>query len=286
MAETAQGGERIRDIVRGLKSFVRSEEDEVAAVDLNQTVDSAINMTFHEFKHKARVEKDFALHLPALTANAGKLQQVFINLLINAAQAIEGNDPVDNKIHIRTGQENGSLFVEFADTGKGIPRNILATIFEPFFTTKPVGVGTGLGLSICDKIVKFYKGDIEVESQVGKGTTFTVRLPLENGLRTGVAGPAPQAAPERGRVLIVDDEPANLEVLSRVLKKKNDVLSALTGVDALAILEREGGKVDAIVSDLNMPDMNGIDLYKVVSSKFPGLEKRFVFITGGLFMAD
>jgi two-component system, cell cycle sensor histidine kinase and response regulator CckA len=284
--ETAQGGERIREIVRGLKSFVRFDEDEVTAVDLNKTIDSAINMTFHEFKHKARVEKDFAVHLPVLMANVGKLQQVFINLLINAAQSIEGNDPVDNKIHVRTALQEGSLLVEVTDTGKGIPPDILSKIFEPFFTTKPLGVGTGLGLSICDKIVRFYKGTMEVRSQVGKGTLFTVRLPLENGFEAPGTEPIPQSTQQRGRILIVDDEPGNLEVLNRVLKKKNDILSALTGLDALAILEREGGKVDVIVSDLNMPDMNGINLYKIVAQKFPGLEKRFIFITGGIFMAE
>ncbi len=232
------------------------------------------------------MEKDFALHLPVFTANAGKLQQVFINLLINAAQAIEGHDPADNKIHIRTGEQNRSLFVEFTDTGKGIPENILSKIFEPFFTTKPVGMGTGLGLSICDKIVRSYQGTMEVRSRVGNGTTFTVRLPLENGLKPTAVDLPPQAAPRCGRVLVVDDEPGNLEVLNRVLKKKNDVLAALTGLDALAILEREKGRVDAIVTDLNMPDMNGMDIYKTVAVKFPGLEKRFVFITGGLFMEE
>ena len=286
IAETKQGGERIRDIMRGLKSFVRSDEGAVAAVDLNKMVDLAIGMTVHEFKGKARVEKDFALHLPLLMANGGKLQQVFINLLINAAQAIEGNDPADNKIHVRTGSQDGILFVEFTDTGKGIPENILFNIFEPFFTTKPVGIGTGLGLSICDKILKSYKGTLEVRSQVGKGTTFTVRLPLENGLKLPVIESSPRALPALGRVLIVDDEPGNLEVLKRVLKKKNDVLSALTGMDAFAILEREEGKVDAIVSDLNMPDMNGMELYKKVAQKFPGLEKRIIFMTGGLFIEE
>jgi PAS domain S-box-containing protein len=284
--ESTQGGGRIRDIVRGLKSFVRTDEDEVSSVDLNQTVDAAINMTFHEFKHKAQVEKDFAPRLPALTVNPGKLLQVFINLLVNAAQAIEGNDPAQHKIHIRTGQLEGSLFAEFTDTGKGMPPNILNHIFDPFFTTKPVGVGTGLGLPICLKIVKHYQGTLEVQSSVGKGTTFTVRLPLENGFKAAAVYPPPPTTPERGRVLIVEDEPGNLEVLTRLLKKKNDVLSALTGLDALAILEREKGKVDSLVSDLNMPDMNGMNLYKNLAQKFPGLEKRIIFITGGIFTEE
>ena len=283
MEETAHGGGRIRDIVRGLKSFVRSDEDEVAAVDLNQTIDEAINMTFHEFKDKARVEKDFAPRLPVLTVNPGKLLQVFINLLINAAQAIEGNHPENNKIHIRTGQEKGILFAEFTDTGKGIPEKILPLIFDPFFTTKPVGVGTGLGLSICKKIVAHYQGTLEVQSWIGRGTTFTVRLPVVNGFKIVEAEVAPPDTPDRGRILIVDDEPGNLEVMNKVLKKKNDVLSALTGLDAMAILEREKGRVDAIVSDINMPDMNGINLYKVTAQKFPGLERRIIFITGGVY---
>jgi PAS domain S-box-containing protein len=286
LADTTKGGERIRDIVRGLKSFVRTNEDEVAAVDLNQTVELAVHMTLNEFKHKAKLEKDFAPNLPALTVNPGKLQQVFINLLINAAQAIGDRNPEDNKIRVRTGQRDGSLFAEFSDSGKGIPENILPRIFDPFFTTKPVGVGTGLGLSICDEIVRRYKGSIEVKSEVGKGTTFTVCLPLENGYRAAAAGLPTPSTTRHGRVLVVDDEPGNLEVLNRVLKKQNDVLSALTGLDALVILEREGGKVDAIVSDLNMPDMDGTALYKVVAEKFPGLEKRFIFITGGIFTAE
>ena len=286
LSDTSQGGERIRDIVRGLKSFVRTTVDSMAEIDLNQTVESAINMTFHELKHKARLEKEFAPGLPHLTANPGKLHQVFTNLLINAGQSIEGYDPDQNKIRVRTGLEKGVLFVEISDTGKGIAENILPNIFDPFFTTKPVGVGTGLGLSICAEIVRSCKGTIEVQSQSGKGAAFTVRLPLENGLKAPTIDFHLSPVPFRGRVLIVDDEPGNLEVLNRVLKKKTDVLTALSGLDALGILEREKNRVDAIVSDFNMPDMNGMDLYKILAQKYPGLEKRIIFITGGLFTED
>ena len=286
LADTSQGGERIRDIVKGLKSFVRTPGDSLAEIDLNQTVESAINMTFHELKHTARVEREFATGLPPLTTNPGKLHQVFTNLLINAGQAMEGRHPERNKIRVRTGLDKGVLFVEITDTGRGIAENILPIIFDPFFTTKPVGVGTGLGLSICAEIVRSFKGTIAVQSQSGKGSVFTVRLPLENGLKAPRIDFHLPPAHFRGRILVVDDEPGNLEVLNRVLKKNADVLTALSGMDALGIIGREQNHIDAIVSDFNMPDMNGEALYKILAQKYPGLEKRMIFITGGLFTEE
>jgi CheY-like chemotaxis protein/anti-sigma regulatory factor (Ser/Thr protein kinase) len=225
-----------------------------------------------------------AVDLPALTVNAGKLQQVVINLIINAAQAIDGNRPTENKIHVRTGRQNGSLFVEVTDTGKGIPETALPHIFEPFFTTKPAGVG--LGLSVCNEILRRYEGTLEVSSQVGMGTTFVARLPLENGFNAKAADVNTAVETKTVRVLVVDDEPGNLEVLSRSLKKEYEVLPAMSGVEAMAILEKDGGRIDAIVSDINMPEMDGMALYQAVSQKFPGLEKKVVFITGGMFAED
>ena len=282
--EINQGGERIRDIVKGLKTFVRGNEDAVEKADLNQIVESAINLTMHAVKNKARVEKDMAVYLPALTVNAGKLQQVIINLLINAAQAIDGNHPAENKIHLRTGRHNGNLFVEVTDTGKGIPEAVLPRIFDPFFTTKAAGVG--LGLSVCNEILRHYEGTIQVSSQAGVGTTFVIQLPLENGFTAKTAEPDLPVEKKSIRVLVVDDEPGNLEVLSRSLRKQYEVLSAMSGVEAMTLLEREGGRVDAIVSDINMPEMDGMALYKAMGEKFPGLEKKVVFITGGIFAGD
>jgi len=286
LADIAKGGDKIRDIVKGLKAFVRSNDDELEKVDLNQAVESAINMSFHIIKQKARVEKNFAVDLPHLLANSGKLQQVFINLLINAAQSMEGNNPEKNKISIRTGRYDGIVFVEFKDTGVGIPEKVLPRIFDPFFTTKPTGVGTGLGLSVCNEILNHYGGSIEVQSAVGKGSTFTVKLPREHGPEEAVNNPALPAEVKPGRILIVDDEPGNLDVLCKILKKCGLVISALSGLDAMGILEREKGEFEAILSDINMPDMDGMGLYKNVALKFPGLEKRIVFITGGIFSDD
>jgi PAS domain S-box-containing protein len=285
IGDVTRGAERIRDIVKGLKTFVRGNDEETTKVDLNQILESAINMTFHEIKKKARLEKDFAADLPPFTANPGKLQQVFINLLINAAQAISGNDPEHNKIHIRTGRENATLYAEIMDTGCGIPEEVLPRIFDPFYTTKPIGVGTGLGLSVCNEIVRQFHGSLEVNSQVEVGSIFTVRIPADEDSCRRLEPIVPSVSgvnshPEK-KVLIVDDEPGSLDVLGKVLKKNSDVLAALSGAEALSLLRKKGGRVEAIVSDINMPGMSGIEFYARVASEYPGLEKRFVFITGG-----
>jgi two-component system cell cycle sensor histidine kinase/response regulator CckA len=287
IADITQGSERIRDIVKGLKSFVRGSDEKVEKVNLNQVIESAINMTFHVIKKKARLEKDMAVDLPALMVNSGKVQQVFINLLVNAAQAIEGNRPSENKITVRTGRQDGNLFVEVSDTGKGIPEDILPRIFDPFFTTKPVGEGTGLGLAVCNEIMRHYQGSMEVRSQVGKGTTFTVTLPLDNGpCGANTAAAAPLTEKKLGRVLVVDDEPGNLDVIAKSLRKDYEVLSALSGVEAMAILEKRDGPIDAIVSDINMPEMDGMTLFWTISKVFPGMENKMVFITGGIFAEE
>jgi len=286
VSDCIRGGERIRDIVKDLKAFVRTNEDEVVKVNINQMVESALNMTYHVFKQKARLEKDLAADLPFLMVHPGKIQQVFINLIINAAQAIEGNSPERNKIRIRTGRLNNNLFVEFTDTGKGIPDDILPRIFDPFFTTKPIGVGTGLGLSVCNEILRHHQGSLEVQSRLGEGTTFTVYLPLHHEHQDKAAEPPVHAGALQGRVLVVDDEPGNLEVICRSLNKKHEVLKALSGEEAMEILKKEGDRVDAIVSDVNMPGMTGSTFYRIVAKTYPGLEKRFVFMTGGVFSEE
>jgi CheY-like chemotaxis protein len=176
--------------------------------------------------------------------------------------------------------------VEFKDTGKGIPDDILPRIFDPFFTTKPVGVGTGLGLSVCNEILRHHQGSLEVRSQVGVGTTFTVYLPIGHQEEHKAASSPAQPETSRGKVLVVDDEPGNLEVISRALNKKHEVFLALSGEEAMEILKKEGDRLTAIVSDVNMPGMTGLTFYKLVARTYPGLEKRFVFITGGVFSEE
>jgi PAS domain S-box-containing protein len=283
--ETIRGAERIRDIVRGLKTFSRTNGDPMASVNINNLVDSAISMTFHEIKYKAKVERHFDTGLPPLIANTTRLQQVFVNLLVNAAHAIPSGNAEQNRILVSTGMEGGRIFIRVSDTGKGIPAEVLPRIFDPFFTTKPVGEGTGLGLSISREIILGYHGDIQVQSEWGKGTTFTVWLPLETGKAVSVKGGDKDTAPlSELRILLVDDEPGNVTLYSHLLRKnKHFVLATSSALEALEILERGLSKIDVIVSDLNMPDMNGVEFYQAVEKRAPALAKKIVFITGGIF---
>jgi two-component system, NtrC family, sensor kinase len=170
--ESQQGVTRVRQIVADLKDFSHADEGEWAPADLHQGLESTLNIVNNEVKYKAEVVREYG-DLPSVCCQAPQLNQVFMNLLVNAAQAIEGH----GVITLRTGSESGWVWVEIGDTGQGIAAENLKHIFDPFFTTKPVGSGTGLGLSLSYGIVKAHGGRIEVDSEPGKGTTFRIWLP-------------------------------------------------------------------------------------------------------------
>lgn len=171
--ETQEGADRVRKIVQDLKGFARVTIDDIMVADINAGLESTINIIWNELKYKTKLEKDFG-DLPLIKCNMGQLNQVFMNLLLNAAQAIA----IQGEISIKTWEENDSIFVAIADTGCGMPPEVINRIFEPFFTTKEVGKGTGLGLSISYEIIKKHGGVIKVDSRIGEGTTFTVKIPV------------------------------------------------------------------------------------------------------------
>jgi two-component system NtrC family sensor kinase len=164
---------RIRDIVQNLKSFARVDESEIKEADLNECLESTIKMAWNELKYKCTVHRKFS-DIPPLRCNPGQLNQVFINLLVNAAHAI----PEKGDVTVETLSDDKGITVRIADTGAGIPADKLSKIFEPFFTTKKQGVGTGLGLSISYGIVEKHGGTLQVDSEVGRGTVFTIFLPF------------------------------------------------------------------------------------------------------------
>jgi PAS domain S-box-containing protein len=173
--ESLDGANRVKNIVQNLKNFSRVDESGNKATYLNKAIESTLQIVWNELKYKATVTRDYG-EIPLTVCNAGELNQVFTNLLINAGQAIREK----GEITIRTWAEGESICLAFADTGCGMPPEISQRIFEPFFTTKEVGKGTGLGLSITYDIIKKHQGEIEVTSEVGKGTTFTVRIPVKS----------------------------------------------------------------------------------------------------------
>jgi PAS domain S-box-containing protein len=173
------GGEKIRDIVRSLREFSHVDEGELRPTDLNKCLEDALRICWNELKYKAEVQKNYQRDLPLVPAYPQRLGQVFINLLVNAGQAIEKR----GQILLSTRAEGGFVTVRIRDTGRGIAAEHLGKLFEPFFTTKDVGAGTGLGLHVAYKIIAAHRGRIDVQSVVGQGTEFIVRVPLE-GLRT------------------------------------------------------------------------------------------------------
>ncbi|MBI4938045.1 MAG: PAS-domain containing protein [Nitrosomonadales bacterium] len=176
LRESAEGVMRVKKIVQDLKDFSHVDQAEWQCVDLHKGIDSTLNIVRNEIKYSAEVAKEYGA-IPPVECMASQLNQVFMNMLINASHAIgEGNH---GKITIRTGAENDMVWVEFADTGKGIAPENLKRIFDPFFTTKPVGKGTGLGLSLSFGIIEKHHGRIEVQSEMGKGATFRVWLPVK-----------------------------------------------------------------------------------------------------------
>ncbi len=284
VVDAREGAERVRKIVRGLKTFSRSDDDRHAVMALAPVIELSINIAMNEIRHRARLVKDFG-PTPLVEANDTRLGQVFVNLLVNAAQAIPDGDSAENVIHVVTSTDAaGRASVEVSDTGPGIPPDVLARIFDPFFTTKAIGVGTGLGLSICQNILFGMGGEIFVTSDVGRGTTFRVVLPPAKHQR--VPPTAEQVKTPRGGravVLVVDDEPSVGMTLRRVLRD-HDVTVVTSARQALDLVAA-GRTFDVIFSDLMMPQMSGMDLYDALAKDFPVAAQRMVFVSGGAFTA-
>jgi CheY-like chemotaxis protein len=249
-------------------------------------LESALRLAGNEIRHRARLDLRIG-PTPRVASGDHELGQVFLNLLLNAAQAIPDGGGSGQVISVEAGTDPaGWARVEVRDTGAGIPPQILPRIFEPFFTTKRQGVGTGLGLAIAHGIVQAAGGRIEVESQVGRGSLFRVLLPpapAPAAARQTEAGAARvEPAAGRPRVLVVDDDPLVARSIVRGLGPSHDVTTTTTATDALERLER-GDAFDVLLCDLMMPGMTGMELHERVAARDPALAARFVFVTGGAF---
>jgi signal transduction histidine kinase len=282
LQDAREAADRVRRIVRDLKVFSRADEDRTGPVDVHAVIDSSLRLAWNEIRHRARVVREYG-DVPAVEGNEGRLGQVFLNLVVNAAQAITEGHAEQNEIRIVTKLDpNGRVVVEVRDTGSGIPSELASRIFDPFFTTKPVGVGTGLGLTICHRIVTALGGDLIVESEVGVGSVFRTVLPVACAPRSerppaSVVG----ESTHRAKILVVDDEAALGAILQRMLSPAHDVLAVTSGRAALQRLEHEW--FDVIFCDLMMPDVTGMDLHAELARTSPAQADRMVFMTGGAF---
>jgi PAS domain S-box-containing protein len=278
LSDSLEGMQRIRSITQDLRFFAHTRDELARPFDLNEVVESAISIARHEVRHRARLTRN-AQKLPLCVGDAMRFVQVVVNLLVNAAQAIEEGHIDDNEVRVSTYARGDRIFLEVADTGCGIPPESLPHIFDLFFTTKEPGAGTGLGLSICYEIVKRHGGEIRVESTVGRGSTFIVEMPAGKA-RASVPAAAPKAAEEPpARVLLIEDEIALRRALARVLT--HDLHMAATGREALEILARDQSW-DVILCDVLMPDVSGIEVFQRIQSDWPELVPRVLFVTGGV----
>ncbi|HVP66002.1 MAG TPA: ATP-binding protein [Anaeromyxobacteraceae bacterium] len=283
-AQAREGATRVRDVVRGLQVFSRPASGRRRATSVAEELATALRLADHDIRHRARLDVRSSA-LPAVAAADHELCQVFLNVLLNAAQAMPEGHAAENSIAVTAyADEKGWARVEVRDTGTGIPPHVLPRIFEPFFTTKAPGGGTGLGLAIAHGIVTGAGGRIEVESQVGRGTLVRVLLPpAPSEERTADGAPAEvESALASARVLVVDDDPLVARSIARALRPAHEVIAVRSGADALARLEREE-HFDVFLCDLMMPQMSGMELHERVACRDPELAARFVFITGGAF---
>ncbi|MFL5319333.1 MAG: ATP-binding protein [Myxococcaceae bacterium] len=273
----------VQKIVKDVRVLSRLEASTARApTDVAHVVQLAVRLTYAEIQSRAAlIQKGSAM--PKVMANETRLGQVFTNLLLNAAQAIAPGAPERNEVEVRMGTDSkGRAEIAVRDTGCGIPADVAARIFDPFFTTKPFGVGTGLGLSICHRIVEDLGGELTFESELGKGSTFFVRLPPCEAVTT----PRPSSSSDkRKRVLVVDDHRAVGTSLQLLLRAEHDVDVITESEKALEKLAR-GDLYDLILCDVMMPGMNGMELFAEVSRRAPEAALRFVFMTGGAVRAD
>jgi len=318
LRDASEGAGRMRHIVRDLKTFSRGDEETTRALDVRPVLESALSVCFNEVRHRARVRRELG-EVARVVANEARLGQVFLNLLVNAAQAIPDGQVEQNEMALRTfADEKGRVVVEVADTGCGIAPEHLERLFDPFFTTKPVGVGTGLGLSICHGIVSALGGDIQVESQLGKGTRVRVVLPAEAPQGEVLPANAPQGevlpanAPQgevlpavaqqvkvlparevasvpppsrQARLLVVDDEPLVARGVKRLLEGECSAESTSSAREALERLSK-GERFDLLLCDVMMPEMSGEAFFHQLGQVAPDQCERVVFITGGAFTTE
>jgi signal transduction histidine kinase/ActR/RegA family two-component response regulator len=281
LTHAREGSERIRHTTRDLRVFCRTDEETQSAVDVRRVMESSINMAWNEIRHRARLLRRFE-PVPNILGNENRLGQVFLNLLVNAAQALPEDRARDNHIAIAIRCDEQHVVIEVEDSGCGISPEQLNRVFEPFFTTKAPGVGSGIGLSICRSIVTDLGGDIQVESRLGEGTTFRILLPAENAALSSHPPRLEALSARRARILVIDDEPALCAVIRRLLGNEHEIHTFVDAHEALRSL-RHHNDFDVIFCDLMMPSLSGMDFFAELSRLCPELAGRTVFLTGGAF---
>ena len=283
-----QGAKRIASIVEDLQTFIKSDNEQMELVDIGETVQRTIRLAQPKVRHRAEI----SVHvdkLPRFWTNEGRVSQVLLNLIYNAAEAMPADRRVDeNRISVVAGISPSSLVISVEDNGRGISKPHLKRVFDPFYSTRKGEGGTGLGLTISSSVIQQIGGFMEARSEIGKGSQFTIHLPLpEAGSAPLVATEAPADRPTPVVIpadaslksLVVDDEPAIRRLITRVLSSYGSVTTAASGRAAQQLLD-SNDEFDIVICDVIMKDGDGAALYDWITEHRPQLANRVLFITG------
>jgi PAS domain S-box-containing protein len=283
-----EGAHRIANVTDRLLKFARQSKPERTRVDINEIIENTLAMRASEMKTgNISVTTKFDTNLSLTYADAGLLQQVFLNIVLNAEQAMKSAHGKGN-LEVKTERINNTIRVSFKDDGLGIARKNMDKLFSPFFTTKEVGQGTGLGLSLCYGIVKQHDGKIYARSILGKGTTFFIELPVvikSEQLKLSEPAACEPKSAAKARILLVDDEPMVHRFLTALLTEEgHEIEIAVNGNDAMERLDNKD--YDVILLDIKLPGMGGIEIYEELQKKNTSITKKVIFITGDVMCTD
>ena len=286
LLDCRMGLDRIRDIVKDLQHLSHQANAKRVFYPVNEVLNESLAIAGHHLQGRATVRKEYGT-LPALRGDRAAIGQVFLNLLLNAANAVPEGQADSNVISLRTTVDGEYVTVEIADTGIGIPAHVLPHIFDPFFTTKSIGEGAGLGLAVSCRIIADHGGRIDVHSKEGKGSVFRVALPI-----LAVGGdesadedePVGRTAMARARILVVDDMAAIGQMISVALPE-HEVTVVQRAADAFTRLAANE-KFDLVICDVLRPDVSGRDVLERLEMDWPQLARKLIFMTGGAFTAE
>ena len=282
-------GRRAARIVHNLLTFARQHKAEKVAASINKVFEDTLELRAYELTVRGiALVREMDECVPETMIDVYQLQQVLLNLITNAEQAMRDIDRPNHRLTVRTRGLRDAIRIEIEDTGTGVPPESLALIFNPFYTTKPTGEGTGLGLSISLGIIGEHGGRIWAENVSGGGTRFCIDLPVTMAPpRAGAAALAPIAAPQPGlRILVTDDEPNIRAAIERYLTTQgHSVATAGSGKEALGMVEGSDS-FDVILLDMRMPDISGQQIYQRWELERPELTPRVIFLTGDIVSTD
>lgn len=285
VVDSLEGVNRIATIVGELQQFARSRPHENTWTDLCEVARVAVRLTKNRIRHRCEVRTQLN-RTRRFVADQGKLVQIAINLIDNACKAMTGAP--EDAVTVSTGVDGDVSWLSIEDNGHGVSEELRSKIFEPFFTTDERRTGTGLGLTLSREYAERHRGSLDFEPRAGGGSRFVLRVPTDTGLSVPV-NRAPRPSGHRSeahtRVLVVDDEPAVLRAYRRVLSPTYAVTLVNNGREALDRIH-DGADFDAVICDINMPQMGGVDFYRQLELNHPELARRVVFCSGGVFGED